>query len=104
MRIVRNERTFDLALSPDSRWLAASGFTDVTIYDTQTGGVVAILDGHTERVVSVDFSSDGRMLVTGSWDGVVRLWGTDALERAPQQMLDEIEAAWQMSLSEALSY
>jgi WD40 repeat protein len=31
-------------------------------------------DGHTDRVMSVDFSPDGRRLVTASWDGTARIW------------------------------
>jgi WD40 repeat protein/tRNA A-37 threonylcarbamoyl transferase component Bud32 len=33
-------------------------------------------DGHTDRVVSVDFRPDGRRLVTSSWDGTARIWDT----------------------------
>jgi WD40 repeat protein/tRNA A-37 threonylcarbamoyl transferase component Bud32 len=33
-------------------------------------------DGHSDRVVSVDFSADGRRLVTASWDGTARIWDT----------------------------
>jgi WD40 repeat protein len=33
-------------------------------------------DGHTDRVVSVDFSPDGRRLVTASWDRTARIWDT----------------------------
>ena len=32
------------------------------------------LAGHTERVMSVAFTSDGKTLASGSYDGTVRLW------------------------------
>ena len=34
----------------------------------------AILSGHTARVWSVAFTHDGERLVSGSWDGTVRVW------------------------------
>lgn len=32
------------------------------------------LEGHTDRVHSVSPSADGRLVLSGSWDGTVRLW------------------------------
>jgi WD40 repeat protein len=35
-----------------------------------------ILEGHTSRVTSVAFSSDGKLIVSGSMDSTVRVWDT----------------------------
>lgn len=35
---------------------------------------VRIFQGHTDRVVAVAFSPDGRLALSGSWDGSARLW------------------------------
>jgi WD40 repeat protein len=42
---------------------------------------VAVLHGHTGEVVEVDFRGDGDLLVSSSWDDMVRLW--DVAARSP---------------------
>jgi WD40 repeat protein/tRNA A-37 threonylcarbamoyl transferase component Bud32 len=37
---------------------------------------IAILKGHTNRVISAHFSPDGKKLVTASWDRTARVWDT----------------------------
>ena len=51
-----------------------SGHRDIIILDVITGNQKSILSGHTEKVLSVVFSSDGRSLVSGSVDKNVKLW------------------------------
>ena len=50
------------------------GNRDIIILDVITGSQTAILSGHTDEVVSVVFTSDGRSLVSGSMDRTVKLW------------------------------
>jgi WD40 repeat protein/serine/threonine protein kinase len=55
----------------------AAVFTDRTVFvfDAATGTDVFHLRGkHTQRVVSVRFSPDGKRLLTASWDGTARIW------------------------------
>ena len=65
---------YDIAFSPDNTKLAVASSIGVWIYDKQTGKVLDLLTGHTERVSSVAFSPTGNMLASGSYDDTIRIW------------------------------
>jgi WD40 repeat protein len=44
------------------------------VWDASTGREVAVLKGHTKRVIAAHFSPDGGRIVTASWDGTARVW------------------------------
>jgi WD40 repeat protein len=46
----------------------------VTLRHAVDGHLLARLEGHTDRVISLDTSWDGRFLATPSLDGTVRIW------------------------------
>jgi WD40 repeat protein len=48
--------------------------TAIRIWNVKTRAVEKTLAGHTERVASLTVSRDGRRILSGSWDGTVRLW------------------------------
>ena len=52
----------------------ASNHRDIIILDITTGSQIAALSGHENIIYSVAFSSDGRLLVSGSGDRTVKLW------------------------------
>ncbi|CUM66220.1 uncharacterized protein PRCAT00003880001 [Priceomyces carsonii] len=56
--------------------LVACSLDDLTIVviDTSTQRVVRVFYGHTNRVTSMDFSPDGRWIVSVSLDGTLRTW------------------------------
>jgi WD40 repeat protein len=70
-------KIFATALSSDGHWLAAGGWTGVPgeqghairLYDFATGKLVALLKGHTDVVLSLAFSPDGKQLISGSGPG-----------------------------------
>ena len=67
---------WDVAISPDGRYVAAVG-RDLTVrvWDRNAdGNALAIMTGHISDVVSVVFVGEGQQLATASFDGTVRLW------------------------------
>lgn len=46
----------------------------IWLYDANTGAELALLTGHTDAVLSVAFSPDGKTLASGSLDGTIILW------------------------------
>jgi len=65
----------NMALSPDGRRLALvdSPTFAVNLWDLPTGRLT-FLTGHTSTVTCAAFSSDAKILATGSYDRTVRLW------------------------------
>lgn len=69
-----------LAFSPDGQHLAVSGNREVLIHKADGSGLVQRLPGKAERILSVAFSADGKMLVAGGGTparaGEVQIWDT----------------------------
>jgi WD40 repeat protein/predicted Ser/Thr protein kinase len=68
-----------LAVSPDGRFLASgSGFEDpsIRVWDADTGRMLVRLDGHTAWVCHLEFSKNGRTLISSATDQTIRLWET----------------------------
>ncbi len=66
-----------LAFSPDGRFLASSGYDTpaITIWDVSAGAPVRMpLWGHTGPIRSLEYSPDGKWLVSGSGADSIKIW------------------------------
>jgi len=67
-----------LRFSPDGKWIAVSGNREVLLHKADGSGVAARLAGKAERILSVAFSADSKLLVAGGGTpaqfGEVQVW------------------------------
>jgi eukaryotic-like serine/threonine-protein kinase len=103
-RVVEDGRRAEtIALSPDGRLLAIGRReAEVELYDTSDGRQIARMHGHTDRVVHLLFSHDGKSLFSGSWDGSAQLWTLAPLNTAPVSLLEDSIAASGLDLDAVL--
>lgn len=70
-------QVFALAFSPDGEQLAIGSNERpnfLSIWESLSGKKILGLEGHKDAVLSVVWSSDGKRLLTGSYDHSARLW------------------------------
>jgi WD40 repeat protein len=80
-----NVDTIVLAFSPDSKLLAAEGENyGVCVWDVTSGKERHCFAGHRARVSALAFSSDGRRLISGSWDATAFLWDVPQDRKPPK--------------------
>ncbi|MBI5930878.1 MAG: hypothetical protein HY862_16330 [Chloroflexi bacterium] len=64
----------EIAWSPIDAFLASAGTNStVHVWDTNTRENIAIFEAHTDIVTSLDWSPDGKYLVSSSLDGTIRI-------------------------------
>jgi len=68
------------ALTPDDDMAVVAERLDLALYDVTTGKRVRSFTGHTSRLSDVAVSSDGGLLVGGSYDGASRVWNMRTAE------------------------
>ncbi|MCA9923191.1 MAG: WD40 repeat domain-containing protein, partial [Anaerolineales bacterium] len=71
----RGSNTF-VAISPDRQHLLSRTVQDhaLRLWNAQTGELLRRLSGHTQSIMYMTFSPDGRFALSGSFDGTARLW------------------------------
>ena len=65
---------FNVTYSPDGSYIAVATSAGIEIYDTVTYERVHVLTNHRDFVASVNFSPDGKLLVSGSDDNTIKIW------------------------------
>ena len=63
-----------LAFSPDDSRLACGETRSISILDLVHGGAPQRLTGHDSAVTAIEFTGDGKQLVTTSTDNTARIW------------------------------
>jgi WD40 repeat protein/tRNA A-37 threonylcarbamoyl transferase component Bud32 len=63
-----------VAISPDGKTIASNSDRTIKLWDLNTGAEIASLSGHSQRVNVVNFTPDGRTLVSGSDDTTIKVW------------------------------
>ncbi|AVL94467.1 hypothetical protein ma80 [Moumouvirus australiensis] len=76
-RIDTNHFISDLACSPNNNTFASCG-KDITLWDKKCGDQINTLLGHSKSVICIKFSSNGKYLVSGSYDKMVKLWDVES--------------------------
>jgi hypothetical protein len=64
------------AFSPDSRYIVTVGGNGARLWDMKTG-MEQITFSPNGSVASANFSTDGRWVVTGSWDNSAKIWNVE---------------------------
>lgn len=86
----------NVVFSPDFQIFAKRGKDDksIELSDLHTGQLKTTFKGYTERVTSIAFSPDGKMLASGDFEGVIRLWdietGKHKQIRTPHKIVDQV--------------
>jgi WD40 repeat protein len=65
-----------VAFSPSGRWVASNCGAVIRVWDFDSGKIAFSLQGHSDGVTSLTFSSDSQFLASGSRDRTIRIWGT----------------------------
>ena len=83
---VASGEIYTIALSPNEEFLAVGGnFSNhgIRIYNYKTGKLLGVLLSHTNAVFDLDFSSDGKYLISASADSTAKIWNGDFLTSTP---------------------
>jgi WD40 repeat protein len=76
-RYVSNSLFNILGFSPDGKQLALNNGTEIWLLDTSTWQVASILAGHTNPILDLAFSPDGKKIISLSTDRTVRVWSLE---------------------------
>lgn len=76
IKTIETKSSFEASLSPKGKYLVSfSKFeNNIKLWETETGNLLRVFNGHNDIVKTATFSIDGNHIVSASRDGSVRLW------------------------------
>ncbi len=84
-----------LAISADGSLVAGADHSStISIWESDTGRLVHVLDGHMGFVDCLSFSPNGKWLATGGRDGTLRLWDVKTGRTTHTLTIDDKEIVW----------
>jgi WD40 repeat protein len=61
------------------------------IWDIATKRILCIFDGHEKPVISLDFSHDSRLIISGSWDNTLRIWDIETTQHEMLSITTQVD-------------
>ncbi len=80
------------SISPDGKYLAVGGIlngNNIRIFDFYTGKLLKLLKGHTDSVLDICFSEDGRYLISSGYDKRVIIWDMGSFQKKAEYFHDK---------------
>jgi hypothetical protein len=84
--------------SPDGKTIAGGSDNNAVIWNAATGQISQIHSGHTDKVQTVAFSTDGKWLVSGGKDSMVYVWDL-AADNSGRQLAGHTAAVFSVAFS-----
>lgn len=96
----------DVEISSDEFFIAFGGEdTNVYLWSVPNNKIFRTLRGHTGRINSLEFSHDGMLLASASFDGSVLVWNMFDLNSFPLEMNDDFDNfIWDVAFSPSDNY
>ena len=94
-------KIYAIALSPNNEFLALGGMLAgienrdtacaIKIYNYPTGRLIKVLKSHTNAVLDLSFSQDGKYLISGSIDKTAKIWEVNSFRLKDTQLFSGIQ-------------
>ena len=98
---VVKEPIYSLAINNNDKLVAfGAGDYILRIWDSSQGTLVNELSGHDSRISDIEFSHNGELMSSASWDGTVHLWYMNNLDDLSIILQDNFDSyAWDLDFS-----